>query len=107
MPMLRAANEAAAAAPRYPGKPNSPWTIVSVSKVLHRLAPTVPIIDSRVKAFYGTNWAGRIRRRMRDDLRENREWMAELAPRFPVRGAPMPLTRMADILIWTGHGAAQ
>jgi hypothetical protein len=76
------------------------WTIVTVSKVLHRLSPNIPIIDSSVKKFYKTNWAGYIRSRMREDLIRNRSWMEPIARDYPVRSGPLPLTRMADILIW-------
>jgi hypothetical protein len=99
-PTLRLANELTKAiGPYKPGQQRS-WTIVTVSKVLHRLSPNVPIIDSRVLTFYGTTWAGIVRRRMFDDLVANRIWMEPIALDYPVRGNPLPLTRMADILIW-------
>jgi hypothetical protein len=92
MPALRRANDTAkAVGPYRSGTPRS-WTIVTVSKVLHRLSPNVPIIDSHVKRFYGTNWAGQIRSRMREDLIRNREWMIPIAQDYPVRGRPLPLT---------------
>jgi Family of unknown function (DUF6308) len=78
------------------------WTGTTVSKVLHRLAPTVPITDSYTRAFYRvTRQQGPIyRQRLRDDLRSNRSWLAELAEHHPVRGQPAPLCRIADIVIW-------
>ena len=100
MPALRRANETTKTVGTYrSGKPRS-WTIVTVSKVLHRLSPNIPIIDSHVKRFYATTWAGKIRSRMRVDLVRNRAWMAPIVREYPVRGQPLPLTRMADILIW-------
>jgi hypothetical protein len=100
MPALRHANETAKkVGPYKPGKPRG-WTIVTVSKVLHRLSPNIPIIDSTVLRFYGTTYAGRVRSRMREDLARNRDWMEPIAKDYPVRGRPLPLTRMADILIW-------
>jgi hypothetical protein len=92
MPALRRANEAA--------EEVESWTAVTVSKVLHRLVPVVPLMDSRVKAFFKTDWAGDVRLRLRDELRANEAWLAPLAARHPVRGQPMALTRLADILIW-------
>jgi hypothetical protein len=100
MPALRLANETAyRTSPYFPGRSRT-WTAVTVSKVLHRLAPTVPIIDSHVKAFYATASPGVIRARMRDDLAANLGWLDGLAQRYPVRSEPMSLTRVADILIW-------
>jgi Family of unknown function (DUF6308) len=99
MPALRHANEVAAAVSPPDGKPRT-WTIVTVSKVLHRLSPNIPIIDSHVKRFYGSGWAGQIRRRLREDLARNWAWMAPVAQNYPVRGRPLPLNRMADICIW-------
>ncbi|GAA1795954.1 hypothetical protein GCM10009835_12470 [Planosporangium flavigriseum] len=100
MPALRNANETAWATDPFVPYRHRTWTDVTVSKVLHRLAPTVPIIDSSVKAFYATAKAEDIRKRMRNDLNANRDWMAGLAGSYPVRGQAMPLTRVADILIW-------
>jgi hypothetical protein len=101
MPLLRKANKIAfGTAPHRPGRRRT-WTSVTVSKVLHRLSPNIPIIDARVRAFYGgTRWAGVVRRQLHDDLVRNQEWMAPIAQRYPVRSQPMSLTRMADILIW-------
>ena len=73
MPSLARANEIAyAAGPYYPRRPRS-WTSVTVSKVLHRLSPNIPIIDSRVKRFYGTNGARDVRIRMNADLATSAE----------------------------------
>ncbi|TWD73128.1 hypothetical protein FB561_7013 [Kribbella amoyensis] len=92
MPALRTANDLTAKVPR--------WTMVTVSKVLHRLAPTVPIIDSSIRAFYGSEHGGELRQRIRADLIANRAWLSDLAVEFPVRKQPMALTRVADIVIW-------
>jgi hypothetical protein len=100
MPALRRANETAEiVGPYQPDKPRA-WTIVAVSKVLHRLSPNIPIVDSSVLRFYGTTLAGRVRSRMCEDLDRNRDWMEPIAKEYPVRGQPLPLTRMADILVW-------
>lgn len=92
---LVAANEAAEAVPG--------WTYVTVSKVLHRRRPhIVPLIDSRVRAFYGARRPANIRRALYDDLQDNRSWMADLADgRKTPDGRPLTLLRLADILIWT------
>jgi hypothetical protein len=103
MPALHAVNIYARGI-RPPGGGNNLWGRVAVSKVLHRLSPNIPLVDSRVLTFYATHKAYDVRQQMRADLVANREWMAELAPRYPVRGEPMPLTRMADILIWMAGG---
>lgn len=98
MPALAKANEATDAMRVDGGKRD--WTIVTVSKVLHRLTPTVPLIDSHVKRFYAARWAGQIRLSMRDDLVRNHGWLRVLAEQHPVRDQLMPLTRVADIAIW-------
>ena len=99
MPALRRANELARET-MFPGARRRAWTEVTVSKVLHRLARNVPLVDSRVKRFYATRYAGDVRTRLRADLVRNRGWLEELTPAYPVRGEPLPLTRAADILIW-------
>lgn len=81
------------------------WTAVTVSKVLHRHLPhIVPIVDSRVRTFYGLpkrDVAG-LRARLHADLRANRGWLTDLAGRFPTPdGQPLSLLRTADIIIWT------
>jgi hypothetical protein len=100
MPLLRQANELAYKLGPYRDGQARAWTAVTVSKVLHRLSTNIPIIDTRVKNFYGSNWAGVIRACVRDDLAANQHWMAPIAAQYPIHGRPMPLTRMADILIW-------
>jgi len=99
MPALQAANELAYRT-LFPGRRKRSWTAVTVSKVLHRLSRNVPLVDSTVKKFYGSQWAGTLRKAIRDDLDQNRGWLAGLAARHLVGGNPMPLTRAADILIW-------
>jgi hypothetical protein len=98
MPALAAANDATELA--FKERKLKPWTPVTVSKVLHRLARNVPLVDSKVRKFYRLRWASDIRRELRDDIRQNRVWLETIAPRYPIHGAPMPLTRAADILIW-------
>lgn len=82
----------------------SQWTSVTVSKVLHRHAPhIVPIVDSRVRTFYGLRRRqGReLRHRLWADVRENLEWLAELGHDYPTEdGRPLSVLRVADILIW-------
>lgn len=100
---LAAAMEPIAAANRAT-RTVSGWTAVTVSKVLHRHAPhAVPIVDSRVRAFYGVR-AGQeaeLRQRLWRDIRENLVWMAPLAesPSTP-DGRTLSVLRLADILIW-------
>lgn len=90
---LAEANTAASSVPN--------WTSVAVSKVLHRHAPhVVPIVDSRVHAFYRSQ--GReLRHRLWADVRDNTDWLAELGHDYPtVDGRPLSVLRVADILIW-------
>jgi hypothetical protein len=70
-PALAVANRATDAM-RLVGRKRD-WTIVTVSKVLSRLAPTVPPIDSHVKRFYATQWGSEIRIAMRDDPNRKQE----------------------------------
>lgn len=100
MPALRHANELAIALPVHPGMKTRRWGLAGVSKTLHRLSRNIPIVDRTVRDFYDSNLGGVIRERMRQDLVANRAWMAPLATWHQVRGKPLPLTRMADILIW-------
>jgi hypothetical protein len=60
----------------------------------------VPLIDSRVRAFYRLKWASDIRKELRDDIQQNRTWLEDLASDYPVHGNQMPLTRVADVLVW-------
>jgi hypothetical protein len=98
MPSLASANELAELA--FKERKPKPWTAVTVSKVLHRLVRNVPLIDSRVKTFYHLTWASDIRRELSNDLRRNRIWLKDMASHYPIHGDPMPLTRVADVLIW-------
>lgn len=90
------ANEAAKSVPG--------WTSVTVSKVLHRHAPQiVPIIDSRVRSFYGVknNQDRKLYHQLWSDIRENEGWLAELGrDHRTADGRELSLLRVADILIW-------
>lgn len=79
------------------------WTAVTVSKVLHRRRPQiVPLIDRRVYEFYGTRRTSEVRRTLWEDLRENAEWLTELAATTQTPdGRQLSVLRLADILIWT------
>jgi len=100
MPMLREANRLALAIPPSPGRTKRAWGPVAVSKVLHRLAPTVPLIDSYVRAFFGRPSPDAIPRLLRAELIRNRDWLTQLAREHSIRGNPLPLARVADIAIW-------
>lgn len=96
---LVAANEAALAVPN--------WTAVTVSKVLHRHLPQiVPIVDSRVRAFYGVTRNGpKLRGLLWNDLRENLDWLRPLAGEFArPDGQPLSVLRLADNIIWMSGG---
>lgn len=92
---LMAANEATEGVPA--------WTAVTVSKVLHRHLPNiVPIIDSRVRAFYGVRKTYDLRHRLWADIRENRDWLTDLTRNYRTPDdRPLSLLRAADIVIWT------
>lgn len=81
------------------------WTAVTVSKVLHRHLPqVVPIIDSRVRQFYGLPRASvaSLRAALHNDIRANQDWLTELAARYErPDGRPVTLLRLADVIIWT------
>lgn len=79
------------------------WTAVTVSKVLHRRRPhIVPLIDSRIYTFYGTKRPGAVRKALWEDIRENSDWLTDLAAtKKTPDGRPLSLLRLADILIWT------
>ncbi|WP_139004995.1 DUF6308 family protein [Arthrobacter crystallopoietes] len=79
------------------------WTAVTVSKVLHRRRPhIVPLIDSRVRDFYGARRPAHIRRALWEDIRENLEWLTNLAAtQNTPDGHRLSVLRLADILIWT------
>jgi hypothetical protein len=98
MPKLAHANWMAWEYPRE--GPKRAWTKVTVSKVLHRLAPNIPLVDSVVCRFYGVSGGVDFRQMLRNDLIANRDWLGELAQRYEVREQPMALTRVADIVIW-------
>ncbi|MGP5717620.1 DUF6308 family protein [Brachybacterium tyrofermentans] len=93
---LMNANEAAKSVPG--------WTSVTVSKVLHRQAPQiVPIIDSRVRNFYGVrkNQDRKLYHLLWNDLRENEGWLADLGRDYRTADdRELSLLRVADILIW-------
>ncbi|UYG18222.1 DUF6308 family protein [Brachybacterium huguangmaarense] len=80
------------------------WTSVTVSKVLHRHVPrVVPIIDSRVRRFYGVNKQqdGKLYHQLWEDVRVNAGWLSELAGKYRTSdGRKLSILRVADILIW-------
>lgn len=81
------------------------WTPVTVSKVLHRFAPhAVPLVDSRVRGFYGVR-VGRekdLRARLWADVRKNLAWLQPLARGCSTSdGRKLTVLRLTDILIWT------
>lgn len=79
------------------------WTYVTVSKVLHRRLPQiVPILDSRVRDFYGARKPERLRAALWEDVSENRDWLSQEAARHHTPdGRGMTVLRCADILIWS------
>ena len=79
------------------------WTAVTVSKVLHRRRPRiVPLIDSRIKEFYGAKQPESVRQALWADIRENADWMGDLAAtKWTPDGHQLSLLRLADMLIWT------
>lgn len=81
----------------------SQWTAVTVSKVLHRRLPhIVPIIDSRVRAFYGVTKPAEVRSALWRDIRANLDWLPELAGCYRTSdGRALSVLRCADILIWS------
>ena len=93
-PVARA-NEATAPVPN--------WTAVTVSKVLHRRLPhIVPIIDSRVRAFYSVRKPAQVRAALWQDIRANSGWLLETAAAYRTSdGRPLSTLRCADILIWS------
>ncbi len=60
----------------------------------------VPLIDSTVCRFYGAANPTAIRQHLRQDIIDNKDWLDPLSGAFLVRREPMPLLRVADILIW-------
>lgn len=80
------------------------WTSVTVSKVLHRHVPhVVPIIDSRVRSFYGVNKQqdDKLYHLLWEDVRDNAEWLHEHARKCRTPdGRELSVLRVADILIW-------
>lgn len=102
LPMLEQAVESLAAA-NTAAIPVKWWTAVTVSKVLHRRRPhIVPLIDSRVHEFYGTKRPQLVRQALWEDIRENSDWLGDLAAtKMTPEGRPLSLLRLADILIWT------
>lgn len=80
------------------------WTPTTVSKVLHRRRPhIVPLNDSYVRKFYGVKKTESrlLREALWKDLRDNREWMSDLASQVRTTdGRTLTMLRLADILIW-------
>lgn len=88
---------------RWPRRVNCPdWKTVPTAT--SRCQPwlrqmNVPLVDSRMLSFYAVRFAFDLRGAILDDLVSNCLWLEALGPRYLVRGEPMPLTRIADILI--------
>lgn len=101
---MHAALEPVAAANRAT-KSVTGWTPVTVSKVLHRFAPhAVPLVDSRVRAFYGVRVGQEkdLRARLWADVRKNLAWLQPIARRCSTPdGRELTVLRLTDILIWT------
>ncbi len=78
------------------------WTAVTVSKVLHRRLPQiVPVIDSRVRKFYGETSPAKVRQALWNDIRANLVWLEPIAKSQKTPdGRPLTVLRLADILIW-------
>ena len=79
------------------------WTVVTVSKVLHRLRPRlVPVYDSLVRGFYGvSNNPLSFYRKLHADMRANRNLLAELvSEKFTPDDRPLSDLRALDIVIW-------
>ena len=83
------------------------WTAVTVSKVLHRRRPQiVPLIDSRVKRFYGTRHPAVVRACLWRDISANKDWLRTAASKIKrPDGNELSLLRAADILIWSAGQA--
>ena len=81
------------------------WTPVTVSKVLHRHAPHfIPIVDSRVRAFYDVRPGdeAELRRRLWRDITSNIDWIRPLAERYQTTdGRALTVLRLVDMIIWT------
>lgn len=85
------------------------WTAVTVSKVLHRHAPhIIPIVDSRVRAFYDVRprQESELRLRLWHDVTTNLGWLRPLASEYTTsEGRELTVLRLVDILIWTPEPA--
>lgn len=81
------------------------WTAVTVSKVLHRHVPhIVPIVDSRVREFYGVRsyQGAELRLRLWRDVGANLHWLRPLAEEYRTPdGRDLTVLRLVDIIIWT------
>jgi len=83
----------------------SQLTSVAVTKILHRKRPDlVPIVDRRVRAFYGTGSSYMpLFEAVRADLAAHRDLVRGWADQYHVPdGRPMSLLRALDIVIWMG-----
>jgi len=81
-------------------------TSVAVTKILHRKRPNlVPIVDSRMHAFYGTGRLGyaALFACIHDDLMENGPSLDALRePYLMGNGQQMSQLRALDIIVWMG-----
>jgi hypothetical protein len=93
------------------GNPLPRFKGVAVTKILHRKRPAlVPILDRYVFEFYTgaklprgsyLNSPRKLWPLLQAELRDNRDWLANLAG--PVRtpdGRPLSILRAADIIVW-------
>ena len=93
------------------GKDTPGIKAVKISKILHRKLPDfVPIIDRHVYKFhtgltlppspYGKS-VKRFWHVLQPDLKDNRDWLSDLASKFPTPdGRPLSVLRAADIIVW-------
>ncbi len=79
-------------------------TSVAVTKILHRKRPNlVPIVDSRLRSFYGVSGMGyaALFDRIHEDLRRSGQLIDELRSDYRLEnGNPMSALRALDIVAW-------
>ena len=78
-------------------------TSVAVSKILHRKRPAlVPIVDSRVRSFYGAEGKDYVSlfERIHGDINMHQAALDRWREPYFVDGRPMSRLRTLDIVIW-------